>query len=101
MSGGRYHRYQHSHNAFDYSDESSSCGDTCPLHDTKPVSDGEDEATSEATTTTFTQIESMKASTSPISVHRCSEDMKEEGESGEQQASLEKQFVNHSVCPDT
>jgi hypothetical protein len=43
----------------------------------------------------------MKASTSPISVHRCSEDMKEEGESGEQQASLEKQFVNHSVCPDT
>ncbi|CAM6033013.1 unnamed protein product [Sphagnum compactum] len=101
MSGGRYHRYQQSHNAFDYSDESSSCGDTCPLHYTKPVSDGEDEATSAATTTTFTQLESMKAFTNPTSIHRCSEDMEEEEEFGEQQASLEKQFVNHSVCPDT
>jgi hypothetical protein len=100
MSGGRYHRYKQSHNASDYSDETSSCGDTYPLHYTKPVSDGEDEATS-AATTTFTQLESMKASTNPISSHRCSEDMEEEEEFGEQQASLGKQFVNHSVCPDT
>jgi len=102
MSGGRYHQYRQSHNDFDSSNESSSYENTiCSFHYTKPMNDGDDETTFATTTTFKTHLESTNASINLIAICKYFEDMEEEEESRERQASLQKKFLNLSMCPNT